>query len=1577
MRAISGLRAFVAVLILLGWGSNTAAQVVELASREQVVWRSPVGLAQLSAAQNGRAEQSKDGLQLLLPSGAARGFIAVEESRYLSLAPQGDGLPAVWHSTGDGLFMQIEPLPAAVAGARIYDLGSAATGLLMISKEGGAEQALILRLSSIVKGGALQRSPRVLLADENRISLSRSDGFFREDFNRVQGGESLSLQLQGPARYRFEWRTPWIASYGSSEWMQLQVAVDGRDGQMVNRQLRPETGFSVEIDDCDSPVSQQNSFVFDVPAGEHSVSLTSDRPLFGRWKALDENQRFFYAHNDQPQLHDTPVLSVEAGQSDVQAAEYYRTLPPQQHTGLASWRPLRATAFADSSGLLSALDRNLFAERAQVTPGPLPSPLRFSEVAGGARLNYLLPQTTENPPLRLNIRQPDSVVQFALISDAGERALFRFEPLAAQDVARLTSSARLAAHRMPASDIVPVASQTVHFKLPYSRLMLENQLATPVAGNLQYRVKGRNQSDEMAFIAASGKLRDPLVARLSMQPATGVEQSIFDLELAALRSRLLSRADQFSALLPDAAGVARTHSELRELVQRTAQAVGEPFADLYALVSYLDSSGEPLLATRLLALATEITDSDWQVGAERQLLGRLAAQERWYQLEGYWAHRLLRYQDARAPLEIAHSLFQQERFETAAKWFWLASDASGDSLAAEALLSALQSNYLVMFDSWLAALPQAEQQAWRCLVEWRDGCEQQLAHLPRDWQGWRSLDLLHGDAAQTLVHNRLLDVYTLLLRSDPGKPLNLNLTGPLRVKITGYGVRNKNQPWAPRSWLNLTLDNQPRRYLLGSLGDAEALAVVTADDEVLSGPVSLVVDIPAGQHSLQLAADQHAALFTLDTQTDRIGQIGAQLQSQQSAVAALSSAALSDLRLLPQCRIEGVAARRITELRAPRRWGLGSEFRQPAPYLTDALPDADALLGVLQKYVQEPQRYPVSRLHERLLQVLALLDRPANDALLAAANAAARGYGENPLVRDLLDDINRSADWQNLDEVAGSDGYSEVASDRWTPLSPQLRLLQSLLVDPVAGGEQWLRNRGTSVVRLSLEQSQNVQLVVRAARSFAQRSEDRRITLEVNGKTSHLNLPAAGSRELSLQLVAGANRIALSTADDGSSMLFYQLRKQGKQLLTEQKNRFYISSANNPLRLFMPPQSWWRLDRQRTDGSLVSEFHYQPEGQMLSLHPAAGESASRYRVLRLHQAGSAAGQILVAEQAVAALYLEPEVDRWAVPPLQSPEIAAENVLAGLEQGTWGYVGSLRQRRNLDEDSENQRERFAELALTYRRQFENLSAWWRSEAAVRQHESDGLTTLATEQYGLWRPSRYWSFDGALQGYYQLAADDNDAEGEWSLRGSLGATWRQYWQNDLENRLRLGGFAHHVSLDHRVDSVDDDVFSPYKYFHQRGLTISDELIYKPWLDTQLRVKYSATSNESQSFSELDRQVASVALAQYYRPFVMRAELFHRRFMADENRARDFDSSALRLDLQWDGWRYNRDLWQARATLEHDFDRASTSLMLQFGWNLTQGQGLDDFAPTEMNFGALREQHRLGDGWSDELGGEELSE
>ena len=152
------------------------------------------------------------------------------------------------------------------------------------------------------------------------------------------------------------------------------------------------------------------------------------------------------------------------------------------------------------------------------------------------------------------------------------------------------------------------------------------------------------------------------------------------------------------------------------------------------------------------------------------------------------------------------------------------------------------------------------------------------------------------------------------------------------------------------------------------------------------------------------------------------------------------------------------------------------------------------------------------------------------------------------------------------------------------------------------------------------------------------------------------------------------------------------------------------------------------------------------------------------------------------------------------------------------------------------------------------------------------------------------------------------------------------------------------------------LDQDVFSQYKSDHRHGLTLSDTLYHRPWLDTLWFAGLGLTSNEDFAPDNLNYRLG---WRQLLGPLQVDLEYRGTRFLNDEDRIAAYTREVGTLNFLWELWLEDQHRVEVLLTLQRDFHDSETLGMLSFFWHGGNGRGYRDFWPGEVDFLDLRER------------------
>lgn len=684
-----------------------------------------------------------------------------------------------------------------------------------------------------------------------------------------------------------------------------------------------------------------------------------------------------------------------------------------------------------------------------------------------------------------------------------------------------------------------------------------------------------------------------------------------------------------------------------------------------------------------------------------------------------------------------------------------------------------------------------------------------------------------------------------------------------------------------------------------------------------------------------------------------------------------------------------------------------------------------------------PPPTPEQELRARLIALLWEVEEDPSRLApqLPHAEQAVAAQPGVPGVEALMRRMRARADWEPVASITQSAGLRAMQLLGWQPETPSLRV-RSALATPVSPDEQVLAgteqlglliaNPTPSHLRIEL-QTTDVRYLPAQPLTVWQRLDDRpeqRLTLSPAAPTGALALDIPpGQHVLHLGIVAPlANqflRVRVAEQRDGAT----------RPVTGDLKRYFHVATAAEPLRLRVEGPAWTRIDEWR-DGSLDTRYRYFGDGvHDLELKPAPGQTEALLRVHRQVVRAVARetspprvvqvvpGVIATAPVTVPTAVVPQRLatlDRYplgnqqrgtwsvgttfahalpnpgqsqyggavlvpavpAVPP-QGPFAAAQAAAAAAAAACGNQGGAACAMQNLVPLAQRTApipDNYVELFGTWRKHVPWRNDYYQVDILERTHEH-GSPTIGARLY--WHHQTDWqqvSFRLGWEGYAQQ---------------SRAMGWNSTVLGEITQTRELGPkTAHRPSLSffntvlqqqrgwvYRPGYIDDDVFSPFKYFHPRGLVLADTLTHRPWLDTLWQFSAGVTSDEKWNLFDPEQAGAKVAWKQLFGE--LEAELAYQyvhyvgQGHHNWNRTQSAQRDALLGNLNWDHTWGGKGMLRANLALQYSLYFRQLGAWLSFEWFPDHGRGYRDFRPGQVEFRDLRER-RLPLDFNDQLDG-----
>lgn len=829
------------------------------------------------------------------------------------------------------------------------------------------------------------------------------------------------------------------------------------------------------------------------------------------------------------------------------------------------------------------------------------------------------------------------------------------------------------------------------------------------------------------------------------------------------------------------------------------------------------------------------------------------------------------------------------------------------------------------------------------------------------------------------------DLYTQTYRLSEGRPLQLSLVGPTRVRVEVRPLHEAGRVAPLDGWIRVHSGKTLRLLPISNNFPAQGLTLVGDGSQVPGQREQLEFAVGPGMHQIEVEGGNMAALArVLTLRPERpltvlpplnADTAGAVLDGKWPATAAGKPCSWRDcLTVLAE---RGVAFRtahadaqespatRFAQDEASLARALADIPRSPAGGTSDDWPEAAALgRGDWEAALQfHPGATPQDAARRMLLLAWRAEQQPASRSrLLNEAEALAARYPETAEVQAMFARLSRDANWLPL-PVAQSAGLRTQDIVGWQPESPALRIRKALL-PAMSADEQVLSGGGRllydmqilrpATVRLHLTMVDVAGMVPVPLKAGYQldKQPHRFVTLTPESPTQRVTLvipPGAHSLRAWIESPL-ANQFLRIKIDDP--------RATPAQLAVARP--YQVATVREPLRFSVAGPAWVRIDEWR-DGIVRSHYRYIEAGvETVTQTPPAGRAEALYRVF----------QRIVGRDRVRSLprYLDRVVTPVAAPleafdlrPTPTRATLQDGFpLGGQEDGTHSYQAGWHQRRDPDAVA-GAAEKFLQLSATHRYFDENRRTYFKTTGLARLREQGGLT-LGIEAQMQAQPtwtSLNFELDASL-----FAQAPGPASGiEWAALLAGKVSQLRHVDSKGYHIPYIRAFARALSLSYDsaygAGHVDQDVFSRYKQQHLLGLELGDTYYRQPWLDSLWYLGANARTNPDFNLLQPDQMSLRTGWRQRLGKAQVGLEYRATRYLADDDRSQGYWRNGIDFELHFEHWLPSQNRSECGMRLSHVFNTGEQTGMLYCVWHASQGRRYRDFGPGEIDFRDIRER------------------
>lgn len=919
----------------------------------------------------------------------------------------------------------------------------------------------------------------------------------------------------------------------------------------------------------------------------------------------------------------------------------------------------------------------------------------------------------------------------------------------------------------------------------------------------------------------------------------------------------------------------------------------------------------------------------------------------------------------RARLWITFDALVQRIPEQRERHFWEAQRALawGDDEKARTLLSAAGRT------DWEASVREAG-----TLVQALQGSVHERAAAVDAWSSWQARhpgprlwlhepESLVEHAGSLVLRSVPLNLRSQWWRASEAQPMVSQVVGPARVRIEARPLHRQAASllggWlrvrgAGQLWIMPFHQNQPTPGLDAEAANVLAGAAVTRD-----------IDLPGGLHELRVDAGDVPVAARLFVERPALQHPG------------LDAPSLSRFR-----DQQGVAVRRIPSLHCGA-WrgcellaggaGLQANALALEPVAWPRLPPPAAMRDPLAEKLASGDIEGALALatapEERMRVLLWLADsNPSARPRALALGAQVAATHPVPEIRSQWERLSEGSGWSVLPLVDRSAGLRRIEGLQGAPESPAGRIRAALLA-PLRPGE--LRLGADTRATLVYQERQAVPLRLDLAMDEVPGLPTLPLTVSIerNGRPwQTVRLEAASpSRTVNLRLPPGQQSLSVSLRDPYVNQ-FVRARFSGpvQPELTSTRD-WHISTRSEPVRATLAGPVTVRIDHLGADGVRSEERVLMEPLSTLVLAPLPGQAETLYRIHRrqlepIASAGPPPRPNAYQPQAMAEA---PSIWRSPAEPVAGEvRFIDERPFAHARDHTVTVRGAVVRRRDTDATGGDGRvgapaERFVESGATWRRRSGDGVLATLADALVRTPASGspvlGLR-LAADVEVPWHAGLPFPFavEASLTGFAQHTPDGPGA----SLTARATASQTREISPTLSHTPAVGVVARWVNLKAVTDPsrVDTDIFTRYRATHPRALNFSETLSWRPWRDSHFSAALNIVTNPDFNPFRPDHVSGDLQWRQLVGPGMVEAGVRTTRYRADAERAQGVTRRELRLGAGYEWWLAEGARVELQAQLRHEAS-AGASGGLELHWHWSGGRQFRDFAPSAIDFRALR--------------------
>ncbi len=613
--------------------------------------------------------------------------------------------------------------------------------------------------------------------------------------------------------------------------------------------------------------------------------------------------------------------------------------------------------------------------------------------------------------------------------------------------------------------------------------------------------------------------------------------------------------------------------------------------------------------------------------------------------------------------------------------------------------------------------------------------------------------------------------------------------------------------------------------------------------------------------------------------------------------------------------------------------------------------------------------------------VKAAEETPEN--ILSIEADAQRLFSKHPHIPglgSLLEKITTKTTWKPVSMIQANAGIIPLPMETWQPESETLRVRKALF-PTIFMGEQvitkendlvfFMNNIKPVIIKATLS-AIDLAILQPAPMKFFYQIDDhppKFVTL----------LPDFPDYRLSEHVSTGEHRLTLGIVESYSNQFlkvkFCETRSgtgtcADVQLDKLPRRFFYTATHKDPIMVNVLGPAWIRIDQRKQEDTWTRYQYIKKGWQRLALTPDKNEKEALFRIHQRTKTTTVPDSKPVRPVRISYDALPPPHKEFkSEKPVKNIWFHDAYPLGSQEDGTWSLTASYKKPFSLQEDSdvESQDHQY-EVSASHYYHADTLPGYFKTSFLSRFKEQDAPTLGILEDF-FYYPERIPLGLNITSSLYMQKPDAHRFDFFESGTGEYaGLVKARLFQN-----RSLGPKFFHIpsfSLFGRILSMDDadeypdhpvdnDVFSTYKNDHKAGASVSEYAAFTPWLDTVWFLQSALNSNENFNLFSPDNVKIQVGWKQLLGNLNAQVRYRHAYYFSDDDRDHDIKRNHMDLDLLWNQWMPDQRRLTLGLEFSQDLDNNESSILFSLSWFFSQGRGLKDIRPGDLDFYTLHKR------------------